>query len=437
MDNTIIPTLHPDSFLTKVVQGLPLVNRQGKELIRQLPCQRWDTDQRRWEPTTGTIAVIDNGNDAFKGAMPMRSIPFLATKRIPTAYVPAKKIRAGEGVLTWQVNNSEQFWIGEDALDTRKAESLPVGLSHERLPDARFQRYLAACQVELLIEAGYGQRDATGRLMGEWQGEFDMYVSIGLPPEEVDRNGVKPGVAQALRHIFNVPFNISRTDEDGHTTTWLIRFVELSPYAQSFASFASWYYTLDGVPIDTNIVRHVTLDIGGGQFHCCEVDLIRRSTSERPKLRMSAQQIGDGTIVIARGVRDALREQYYNIRLSDAEAQQALVRGIIPVGGREQEIDEIVKAVIAARADNLYSVMLPYLQEGQSFLMFTGGGSILLAKSLYQIVSSHRKPEDFFFVPRKVAPVLNAIGGLVLAQASAQKVIAQRRLGQDAASGAY
>src|SRR5207245_4444090 len=64
--------------------------------------------------------------------------------------------------------------------------------------------------------------------------------------------------------------------DQGQVTTWILRLVEISPYPQSFASFAAWYYTLDGTPIETDIVKHVTLDIGGGQFHSCEVDILHQ-----------------------------------------------------------------------------------------------------------------------------------------------------------------
>jgi hypothetical protein len=420
-NDSSLTALHPDSFLAKVAAGQPLVNQQGKELLRQIPCKRWNIEKRVWEPTVAKIASTDNGNDAYKGAMLKRDAPQLTTVRIPTAYAPARELRGADRVLTWQVNDSEKFWIGDDALDTQRTESLPVGFTHERLPDARYQRFLAAAQVELLIAAGYGQRGTHGELLGDWQGEHDIYCAIGLPPEEVGREGPTSLAQEALRHIFNTPFHVRRFGEDGRVTSWTIRFVELVPYAQSFASFACWYYKVDGSPITTNIIKHVTLDIGGGQFHACEVDLVRRAGMERPKLRMTASQIGDGTIVIARGVSEAIRAKYYNIRLSDAEAQRVLINGTIPVGGRETPVDDIVRDVIISRAENLRSVMLPYLQEGKSFLMFTGGGSILLAEALRQIVSKQRLPEDYFFVPPKLSSVLNAIGGIVLGQASAQR----------------
>lgn len=59
--------------------------------------------------------------------------------------------------------------------------------------------------------------------------------------------------------------------------------------------------------------------------------------------------------------------------------------------------------------------------------MFTGGGSILLAESLEALVRVKRKSESFLFVPKELASVLNAIGGYILAQATAQKLADQAK----------
>ncbi len=58
--------------------------------------------------------------------------------------------------------------------------------------------------------------------------------------------------------------------------------------------------------------------------------------------------------------------------------------------------------------------------------MFTGGGSILLAESLREVVSTKRQGQQVLFVPKEVAPVLNAIGGYLLAQTTAQKAMELR-----------
>jgi hypothetical protein len=138
---------------------------------------------------------------------------------------------------------------------------------------------------------------------------------------------------------------------------------------------------------------------------------------------MSATQLDEGTITIARAVSEQLRAHYPNVRLSDAEAQQALVSGYVQIGGCRTPIGNLVSQVIAARSARLLTTMHHVLQDEQSFLMFTGGGSILLAQSLQEVVHTKRQGQHVLFVPKEVAPVLNAIGGYMLAQTTAQKAM--------------
>ncbi len=408
--------IHPDSFLARLCSQEPLINTAGKEPLRQIPFLRWDSSSGSKVSTTATIVSVDNGNDAFKGAMLNAHTPFLHTRRIVTAYAPAKKLGGtSEGITTWQVNNSEEFWIGEDAL-TMKAESLPIGMTGDRLPDERYRRYLFACLVELLLEAGYSTPSH------DFQGEYNLYLSFGIPNEEVSRGGVNEAVRRALTPLFNTTYTIRRTDERGEVTNWIIRLVELNPYPQTFGSFVTWYYTVDGTPVETDIVKHLTLDIGGGQFHQCEVTL-QHQLQGMPKLRMAASLLDEGTIAIARAVREQVHVLHPGIRLSDVEAQQVLVSRHVLLEGRRTSVDRIVSEVIAARSQNLLTHLRHQLQDERSFLMFTGGGSILLAQSLQELVRANRGSQSFLFVPKELASVLNAIGGYILAQAKAQKAV--------------
>jgi hypothetical protein len=409
-------TIDSRPFLAHFCTRQPLLSGGGKDLLRQIPFQRWEGLSGRRISTMAKVAAIDNGNDAVKGAMLDAHQPLMRTVRIITAYAPAVTLRAGEGVTTWQVNDSESFRIGEDAVFTRHSESLPVGFTEERLSDGRSLRLLFASIVELLREAGYETASI------EFQGEHDLYISLGIPNEEVTRQGPTDTVRRALSSLFNTLVRVRRTDESGRVTTWALRLVDITPYPQSFASFVTWYYALDGSPIQTDIVKHVTLDLGGGQLHSCEVELHHQGTG-RPKLRMSASLLGDGTIAMARAARETIRARYPGVHLSDAEAQQVLVQGMVTVGGRRTRVDEIVAEVITARSHNVFTQLLPLLQEGQSFVMFTGGGSVLLAESLHRLVSSKRSPASFLFVPTEVAPVLNALGGYILAQTAAQRLL--------------
>lgn len=409
---TPTPTIHPRSFLGHLSTHQPLITSAGKELVCTVPYYTWNEQTSGKMPTQAVLVSIDNGNDALKGAMLHARDPFLRTRRIVTAYAPGRTIRAGEGITTWQVNDSESFWIGEDSVFTHKAESLPIGMTEERLADQRFRYFLCACLVDLVIEAGYSIHP------GEMQGAYDLFVSLGIPPEELDLSGPKETVRRALLPLLNTPFTVRQRDEQDRITTWVLRLAKIAPYPQTFASFATWYYTLDGLPIETDIVKHMTLDIGGGHLHECQIDLMHQAGG-RPKLRMSASLLGEGTIAMARAVRETIRARYPGVQLSDAQAQQVLTSGAVTIEGRRVRVDEVINA----RSQNLFTQLLPLLQERQSFVMFTGGGSLLLSHSLHRLVSTKRSLQSVLFVPGEFAPVLNAIGGYVLAQASAQRLL--------------
>lgn len=408
--------MHPNSFLARLYRQEPLVTTTGRELLRQVPFQYWESASGRKIATTATLVAVDNGNDAFKGAMLYARTPFICARRIITAYAPAAQLGIGDGITTWQVNDSEPFWIGEEAFQAKKPESLPIGMTHDRLPDERYRRYLFACLVELLLEAGYE----------ETPDAYNLYLSFGIPNEETDRGGVHDAARQALIPLFNTPYTIRRTDEQGQVTTWTLRLVELNPYPQTFGSFVPWYYTVDGTPVETSIVKHLTLDIGGGQFHQCEVT-IQHQLQGKPKLRMAASLIDEGTIALARAARERIRAQHPGIRLSDVEAQQVLVSSHAIIEGRRISVEDIISEVIAARSQSLLTHLRHQLQDERSFLMFTGGGSILLAASLETLVRAKRHSESFLFVPKELASVLNAIGGYILAQATAQKLVERTR----------
>jgi hypothetical protein len=109
------------------------------------------------------------------------------------------------------------------------------------------------------------------------------------------------------------------------------------------------------------------------------------------------------------------------VRLSDAEAQHVLVSGYVTIGGRRTNVQDLVATIVRARSQKLLTHMRHLLQEDQTFLMFTGGGAILLENSLHALVSTKRSNQSFLFVPRNFSSVLNAIGGYILAQTVAQR----------------
>ncbi|WP_376794432.1 hypothetical protein [Thermogemmatispora sp.] len=422
--------MHPASLLAHLCRQQPLAAGAGAPLLRQISMPAPVREQTSLDGAALLISV-DNGNDALKGALLHARAPRLITRRIATAYAPADLVRVGEEVPTWQVDASEPFWIGEQALrEASTVESLPVGLSPDRLPDPRWQRFFFACLVELLQAAGY---ERPGRA---WQGEYALLLSLGLPNEELSRNSLHPAVLQALRPLLEVPRLVQRTDEGGQTSTWRLRLVDVTPYPQTFGSFAAWYYSPTGEALPTHVVKHLTFDIGGGQLHRCTVTIDGPAEGQggRPRLRMQATLLDEGTIALARAARDRLRSHYPGLRLSDTEAQQVLISGTLLRGGRRVDVTELLNEVITARSQRLLTHLRHLLQEEQTFVMCTGGGTILLERALRSLLGQRRAQESMLIVPRELASVLNALGGYLLAQAAAQKRQTAARTGEEVSS---
>ncbi len=220
---TLISGIHSNSFLAHICDHRPLLTTAGEELLRWVVLPRWDEQRGERVQSVAKIISVDNSNDAFKGAMLHAQDSHLRTKRIVTAYVPARTIRAGEGVTTWQVNDSEAFQIGTNALFTPYTESLPLGETAERLTDLRLRHFLCACLVEMLIEAGYCLQNEA------FQGERDLYVGLGIPNEELDLRGIREATQQALRSLLRVTWTVRRTDEQGRVQPGCCVWLRSSP----------------------------------------------------------------------------------------------------------------------------------------------------------------------------------------------------------------
>lgn len=407
----------PGTWLDVACNQLSLLfTREGKDYqLRNTIPYHYRNESGTMVETQAIVLSVDNGNDALKAAVIDALGPYLRSVRIVTAYAPAQEIRAGDRPASFQVGASKEFLIGDDALSSRKIEDLPIGLTEERLTHERFRHYFCAAVVEALAQAHYS---ATGPFA-----EHHIYLQFGMPNEEITVSGIKAEAATALQTILNKRITVQRLASDGSSATWNIRFVEINPFPQSLGSFFAWYYRLDGSSIDTDILRFVSLDLGGGHLHQSNIDLIYRS-GKKPSVRMGGELIGGGTKEMAKDLQRTIREKR-KAHLELVECRQALITKHAPINGRNKPISDLLDEIIADHAQKLLVKISDTIQETRNYLMFTGGGSVLLQQSLYNLVSQRRSSDDFLFAPAEVASLLNSIGGLPAAFAAAR--IAQEK----------
>lgn len=318
----------------------------------------------------------------------------LVTRRIPTAYVRAQEVRGGVGIVTYQVNGGDAFWIGADALEY-DGEALPIGGTAERLADIRVRTFLGACLVEALVAAGYPA------------GSYTLFLGIAIPNEEMvldlakNSMGVNEETRRALKeHLRGTVFAIERTDERGRRALWQVTIGQMVPQAQSIGTFLCWSRRPDGQVL-TDVDALTVLDIGGG-------DLQRTDISTRP-YRMLTQRLGPGTISIAR----ALSDRFPRLRLNTVQAQHALITRTLRISGRPQDIGPVVDEVVAANQDILARI-LPTLQQQSRFVLITGGGSILLRRQLLEraAATGKRAGDDYEVIDHGLSAMMNAVGAL-------------------------
>ncbi len=105
---------------------------------------------------------------------------------------------------------------------------------------------------------------------------------------------------------------------------------------------------------------------------------------------MSASLLGAGTIGIARAARETLRLRYPGVQPLDVEAQQVLMTRALTVEGRRLPVEEIFAGVIASWDQQLFTRTRPWLQDQQSFQLFTGGSSVLLERAQFTSTGSRQ-----------------------------------------------
>ena len=350
----------------------------------------------RFERTEVLGVAIDNGNRAQKGAV-FGADGTLHTTVIPAIFRESRTIQ-GQQETSFEIDG-QRFWIGEAAF-RESGDALPIGPTAQRLGDERQRWFIVAGIVELLRTAGYAP------------GTHPIMLGLAVPNTEIviavnDRGDESLAVEERARaaisaHLKDKTFTIVRRGEDGSTETWVIRIVTVFPQAQTLGTFYAVTKAPDGtVLFDLNGMT--LIDIGGGDLHETEV-------SVRPRYRLAINRPGDGTIRIAR----ALREKFHKTLLNDALAQHALITREIEMSSRTVDISADVEQLIAAKGQGIIADVIGALRNARKFTTITGGGVIPLNGRLSSVLVLEEKEagRDYLLMRGELAVSLNVIGTL-------------------------
>jgi hypothetical protein len=126
-------------------------------------------------------------------------------------------------------------------------------------------------------------------------------------------------------------------------------------------------------------------------------------------LRGTGEMIGEGTVVLARMLRDELRDRYDVRGLTEVKAQKALVNKTFWHEGEHKDIHSIIDDVLALGAEDMLSQLLEPMRETENFIIFAGGGAILLGDMLRERAAKLGR-ENVLIIPPQIASLSNSIG---------------------------
>lgn len=350
----------------------------------------------------GIVIGLDHGNDALKIAVLMTD-GTLITHRIPTAYREAEVIRGGEGEVSYRVGGSPDFWIGDTAL-RHDGDDLPIGPTKQRITDVRLRYLIAAGLVELLHQAGY-EAGAHHIILGFAIPNVEIVPvrGEGEGEHEGERLGVDPDTRAVLeQYLKGARWVVERTGADGNTTTWDLTLLTVMPQAQTTGTLIAVTKAPNGATV-TDVEEMDIVDIGGGDLQITTVQI-------KPTYRMTTRRLGEGTIRVAR----ALKDKFPRHELNDVAAQQALITRRLLVSGRQRQIDAEVADVLNSQGQAIIGTVLPVLRQSRRFVTITGGGVILLHDLLKPRLDADSKVrgEDYELINHGIASVVNSIGVL-------------------------
>ena len=353
------------------------------------------------------VVGLDNGNDALKLAL-IGNDGTLFTLRIPTAYREAEVIRGGEHETSYRLNGSSEYWIGDVAL-RHDGDDLPIGPTKQRIIDARLRALMAAGLAELLHTAGYEA------------GDHNLILGFAIPNTEIislrsegdeggeggeggeERMGVDPETSATLEtYLRGARWAVERTASNGAVEHWNLRLVNVVPQAQTTGTLMAVTKAPNGATV-TDVHEMDIIDIGGGDLQLTTVQI-------KPTYRMITRRLGDGTIRVAR----ALKDKFPRHELNDVAAQEALIQRRLLVSGRPRTIDAEVNEVLDSQGQSIIGTVLPVLRGSRRFVTITGGGVILLHDLLKPRLDADAKVrgEDYELINHGIASVCNAIGVL-------------------------
>jgi hypothetical protein len=389
---------------------------------------------RVWSPVLGKyvdmiFGSIDGGNSANKNA-------FIETRfvreagggshtenhvkmvRVPTAYQVRKKIRHGEGKVTYRVmdgTNPEYFWMGTNVV--AEGDALPNGTTLQRLNHKRYSPYTLATVIDGLMEAGHKAEvidsktglpvidEATGKPLAA---EKHLTLAYGVRDDEIEsvagKQFMDPELEKAINDLAR-SWVIERYDQDGTLHTWHLRIHYIFPAAQTLGSVFAYIFQLNG---GLALSKKNILCLDGGQK-----DLQKLRVSLQGGLNATGGTIGRGAVLFTDTLIEAAKD--YHLQLTPAQAHLALKDGYVVLGGDETPLHQVIEAgVRESNIESILGVTLNHIDEaGDAHLLFVGGLACFAQADILNLIGPKglkRTTQQYFICDSNISAYMNALG---------------------------
>lgn len=405
----VLQGLSLDAWATYALLQLPLVIGANKQILKIPPLVSFPVAMDQ-PAVRARIITKDFGKRGLKGASVDNDSLFVSSI-IPDAYraitgsFQQEEEGSGDAVFSYRVleerKETERFQMGTTAL--RKADLLPTDDDTEvRLRDPRTRHMLQASVAYDLFQAG--------ALCNQKQ---SVILCLGVPVRDLDpaRASATSTAASELKGTWIIEMTDLRTNR---LMTWTIDVISVLVESQSKGTLYAVTRKINGESAISKKIFHI-FDIGGGDTNELEVDASGVILSQ-------GRRRGDGTISVARSLV-TLVEDSYGMSISEIEAQEALYTHTIWRGGEEQDISPLIEQ-LRPRFSELLTRINITRQALSAFVIFTGGGSALMAEEIRTMMTAKSKNlqegKDYLIIPNAIASTANVVGLYAIAYYKAQ-----------------
>lgn len=292
-----------------------------------------------------------------------------------TFVVPSRG-RTGRHVIGWRENDPDNGFY-----NTEEGVSYTVHPHLSQYDDTRFKEYPKSALNRVLVhhalqKAGFGGKSvsiATGLPVSYY------YLADGSKDETLIEakianlaKGVSSGSGQPLANI-----------KDSFVAT------------EALAAYYDYLIAMDGSPSEhyTELSEATVgvIDIGGKTTDCAviypggnQVDLGRSGSSDVGVLQLHA------------AVESKLRVKFELDNVPPTMVESAISRGTVKISGKEEAVGDLVRGEKEKLADDIMSVVRSKIGTGKDldFVLFVGGGAIVMQDQLGKYFAHSRFPEN-------------------------------------------